>query len=56
MMDALTKKFGRPRIIIDECTAEIKKTKKLTTDHDFIKFVEQLDKLKRDLSLVKSAI
>ena len=50
MMDTLTQKFGRPRIIIDECTAEIKKTKKLTTDHDFIKFVEQLDKLKRDLS------
>ena len=50
MMDTLTQKFGRPRVIIDECTAEIKKMKKLTTDNEFINFVDHLDKLKRDLS------
>ena len=28
MMDELTQKFGRPRVIIDECTADIKKIEK----------------------------
>ena len=50
MMDALTEKFGRARIIVDECTSEIKRMSKLTNDSDFIKFVDHLDKLKRDLS------
>ena len=50
MMSALSDKFGRSRVIVDECTAEIKRMKKLTNDADFIKFVNHLDKLKRDLS------
>ena len=49
-MDALTEKFGRARIIVDECTSEIKRMSKLTNDTEFIRFVDHLDKLKRDLS------
>ena len=43
MMDVLTEKFGRARIIIDECTSEIKHMNKLNNDTDFIKFVNHLD-------------
>ena len=50
MMEALASKFGRPRVIIDECTAELKRMNKLNSDSDFIKFVDHLDKLKRDLN------
>ena len=50
MMKCLTEKFGRSRVIVDECTAELKRMKKLTSDSDFIKFVDHLDKLKRDLT------
>ena len=50
MMGALTEKFGRARIIVDECTSEIKQMKKLTNDSEFITFVDHLDKLKQDLS------
>ena len=49
MMIALSDKFGRARVIVDECTAEIKRMNKLTNDADFIQFVDHLDKLKRDL-------
>ena len=50
MMECLTQKFGRARIIVDECTAELKHMKKLHNDSEFIKFVNHLDKMKRDLS------
>ena len=50
MMAALTEKFGRARIIIDECTAELKRMHKINSDSEFIKFVDHLDKLKRDLN------
>ena len=49
MMEILTNKFGRARIIVDECTAEIRRMKVVSTDKEFIHFVEQIDKLKRDL-------
>ena len=49
MMTILTSKFGRARIIVDECTAEIRKMKPITSDDEFIAFVEHMDKVKRDL-------
>ena len=49
MMEILTAKFGRARLIVDECTAEIRNMKLITTDREFISFVEHIDKLKRDL-------
>ena len=49
MMQILVSKFGRARVIVDECTAEIRNMKVITNDKDFIDFVERLDKLKRDL-------
>lgn len=49
MMDILVAKFGRARIIVDECTNEIRNMKIVTNDRDFISFVEHVDKLKRDL-------
>ena len=49
MMEILTNKFGRARIIVDECTAEIRRMKVITTDREFINFVDNVDKLKRDL-------
>ena len=50
MMNCLTEKFGRARIIVDECTSELKRMKKLTCDSEFIKFVNHLEKLKCDLT------
>ena len=49
MMEILVSKFGRARIIVDECTAEIRNMKVITNDREFIDFVEHVDKLKRDL-------
>ena len=49
MMDILKNKFGRARVIVDECTAEIRKMKIITSDQEFIDFVENVDKIKRDL-------
>ena len=48
MMSILVAKFGRARIIVDECTAEIRNMKIITTDKEFISFVEHIDKLRRD--------
>ena len=50
MMECLTEKFGRARIIVDECTAELKCMDKITSDSQFIEFVNHLDKVKCDLS------
>ena len=41
-MNVLTDKFGRARVIIDECTTEIKYMNQLTNDADFINFVDHL--------------
>ena len=49
MMTILTAKFGRARIIVDECTAEIRNMKVITSDIEFVDFVEHIDKVKRDL-------
>ena len=49
MMTILTAKFGRARIIIDECTSEIRKMKVINSDSEFIAFVDHIDKIKRDL-------
>ena len=49
MMEILVSKFGRARIIVDECTSEIRNMKEIKNDTDFIDFVEHIDKLKRDL-------
>ena len=49
MMNILVAKFGRARIIVDECTLEIRNMKAVTNDKEFISFVERVDKLKRDL-------
>ena len=49
MMQILKNKFGRARIIVDECTAEIRKMKVITSDEEFITFVDEIDKIKRDL-------
>ena len=49
MINILVAKFGRARIIVDECTLEIRSMKVVTNDKEFISFVERVDKLKRDL-------
>ena len=49
MMTILTAKFGRARLIVDECTAEIRNMKIINSDKEFITFVEKMDKIKRDL-------
>ena len=49
MMEALTCKFGRARVIVDNCTSEIRRMKVSSNDQEFISFMNQLDKLKRDL-------
>ena len=38
MMDILSKKFGRARVVVDECTAEIRKMKVISSDQEFIDF------------------
>ena len=43
MMNVLSEKFGRARLIVDECHAEIKCMNKLTNNADFISFVNSLD-------------
>ena len=54
MMDILTKKFGRARVIVDECTSDIRKMKVISTDQEFIDFVVRIDKIKRDLEQSQS--
>ena len=49
MMSILAAKFGRARVIVDECTTEIRNMKVITSDKEFISFVEHMDKVKRDL-------
>ena len=49
MMSILTAKFGRARIIIDECTSEIRNMKVINSDSQFIAFVDHIEKVKRDL-------
>ena len=56
MMEILTGKFGRARAIVDECTAEIRKMRSITTDKEFIDFVERIDKPARGVSITKSGL
>ena len=49
MMDILTEKFGRASLIVDDCTVEIRCMKVITTENEFVSFVEHIDKIKRDL-------
>ena len=53
MMDVLKAKFGNPRHIVSACLRDIDKLKTPITDESFITFVEDLEKVERDLKSVE---
>ena len=53
MMEALKSKFGNPRHIVSSCLRDIDKMKTPTNDELFISFVEDLEKIERDLKAVE---
>ena len=52
MMEVLKSKFGNPRHIVSSCLRDIDKLKTPQTDELFITFVEDLEKIERDLKAV----
>ena len=53
MFEILDNKFGEPQFIVDETVAEIKKMRQVANDHEFVIFVDKIDKIRRDLSELK---
>ena len=53
MMKILDEKFGKARLVIDDTVNELEKMRPVTTDKDFIVFVDKLEKIQRDLSELK---
>ena len=51
-MEVLKSKFGNPRHIVSSCLRDIDKLKTPQTDELFITFVEDLEKIERDLKAV----
>ena len=52
IMKTLEERFGKARHIISSCVSEITKMKKPNTDEQYIRFVENLEKIKSDLEAV----
>ena len=49
MMKILTDKFGQSHLVIDSVVNEIEKMKVVTSDKQFLEFVETLEKIQKDL-------
>ena len=49
MMKILTYKFGQSHLVIDSVVNEIEKMKVVTSDKQFLEFVETLEKIQKDL-------
>jgi hypothetical protein len=45
MMNALTKKFGQSRLVVDSVVGEMERMKTITNDKQFLDFVEMLEKI-----------
>ena len=52
MMQVLKSKFGNPRHIVSSCLKDIDKLKTPQSDESFVSFVEDLEKIERDLKAV----
>lgn len=52
-MNALTKKFGQSRLVVDSVIGEMERMKTITNDKQFLDFVEMLEKICWDLEALK---